>query len=79
MHPDLAPHLHTPECNKIIDELHNCHKTHAFAKFVGICNDIDRVLNVCLSGEREQNRQANKQKSQAMKDKLYANQKQSQN
>lgn len=52
---------------------------HAFAKFVGICNDIDRVLNVCLSGEREQNRQANKQKSQAMKDKLYANQKQNQN
>ena len=50
MHPNLSPHLHTPECNEIIQLLKQCHQN-TFQKYLGACNDLDRALNRCLKWE----------------------------
>jgi len=64
MHPDLSPHLHTPECNKLIESLKACHAENIFGKFIGRCNEIDSELWKCLKREREQNSANNRLKAQ---------------
>lgn len=63
MHPDLSPHLHSPECNKLIEELNKCHEVNKFGKFIGKCNAIDKELSRCLKNERRNNQAANRQKA----------------
>jgi COX assembly protein 2 len=63
MHPDLAPHLHTPECNRLIEALHQCHQENKFKKFLGVCNDANTAMLKCLKAEREQRRKENYDKS----------------
>ncbi|KAI8790924.1 Respiratory chain complex assembly or maintenance protein [Biomphalaria glabrata] len=65
MHPDLSPHLHTPECNELIAALKNCHADNPYKKFMGVCNDFDRAVTKCLNDERELKRQLNREKSAA--------------
>ncbi|XP_055849314.1 COX assembly mitochondrial protein 2 homolog [Episyrphus balteatus] len=63
MHTDLSAHLHTPECNKIINDLKDCHAQNTFGKFIGICNDLDNLLVKCLKQERINRSAANRAKA----------------
>jgi len=63
MHTDLSSHLHTPRCNKLIEELLACRKEHSFGKFVGYCNNITDKVESCLHEERIARRKANFEKS----------------
>lgn len=63
MHSDLSPHLHTPECNRLIDLLKRCHEENKYAKFLGVCNDFDQQVVGCLRNERKENSRKNREQS----------------
>jgi COX assembly protein 2 len=53
MHTPLDPHLHTPECNKIIAQLIKCHADRSkFVQLFGVCNDLDTQMRKCTKAER---------------------------
>lgn len=64
MHTDLSSHLHTPECNELIEQLKQCHTENKFAKFIGVCNTADQLVVNCLKKERIERSRLNREKAQ---------------
>ncbi|KAK7504581.1 hypothetical protein BaRGS_00004067 [Batillaria attramentaria] len=74
MHPDLASHLHTPECNALIEALQRCHVEHPVKMYMGYCNDFERVMTKCLKRERLEKRRLNQIKAKQLREKIIAGQ-----
>ncbi|PNI45629.1 CMC2 isoform 23 [Pan troglodytes] len=62
MHPDLSPHLHTEECNVLINLLKECHKNETCIisatysvqkKSSGVYHNILKFFGYCNDVDRE--------------------------
>lgn len=51
MHPNLAKHLHSSECNILIEEYEKCMAEHKFSKFLGTCAKIQAKMEQCIQNE----------------------------
>jgi COX assembly protein 2 len=50
MHPHLDLHIH-PHCVEAIKELERCHEENPVKKFFGVCNQVRRDMDKCLTEE----------------------------
>lgn len=70
MHTDLSPHLHTDECNNIINLLRQCRIDHPATKWIGKCNPEYDEMTKCLKRERLARRKKNFEASLERKERL---------
>ncbi|KHN84202.1 COX assembly mitochondrial protein 2 -like protein [Toxocara canis] len=61
MLPDLSPHLHTAECNFLIELLRNCQAENRLGKMFGACSYWDEAVWQCTKQERIWRRNNNPQ------------------
>ncbi|XP_022665161.1 COX assembly mitochondrial protein 2 homolog [Varroa destructor] len=59
MHVNLSSHLHTDECNKLINKLFKCYEAYKYGKFFGFCNGEYDDMRMCLRGERKSRQREN--------------------
>jgi len=75
MHPDLSPHLHSEECNLLIQQLKQCRDEHPWRKFTGYCDVLDNKVWKCCKAERlarrDRNRVLTKERQEALKQDLF--------
>jgi hypothetical protein len=51
MHPNLAKHLHSSECNILIEEYEKCMAENKFTKFLGTCGKLQSKMEQCIQRE----------------------------
>lgn len=56
MHQNLASHLHSDECNILIDEYKKCMEENKYGRFIGTCSSFQRKVEKCLLDELKQKR-----------------------
>lgn len=71
MHTDLSPHLHSTECNDLINQLKECHNLFPVKKFFGYCNTLDSAMVQCLKRERVQRSKENRERAKLKQQKLF--------
>ncbi|KAE9417930.1 hypothetical protein Angca_003274 [Angiostrongylus cantonensis] len=52
MLPDLSPHLHTQECNVLIEFLKRCYDENTIGRMFGRCSYWDEAVWQCTKMER---------------------------
>ena len=78
MHTPLDAHLHTPECNEIIQKLQECHAEHGkWTQFAfGVCEDLDTAMRKCTKQERRTRTKENHEISKVRNEEIRAKMKQ---
>lgn len=61
--PNFAPHLHTETCNRLLQQLLDCHRNNPVKRYFMACNHEHALVDKCLYLERERNRKANHEKA----------------
>ncbi|KJH52460.1 hypothetical protein DICVIV_01305 [Dictyocaulus viviparus] len=59
MLPDLSPHLHTRECNVLIELLKKCYQEKTIGRYFGKCSYWDEAVWQCTKKERILRRNSN--------------------
>ncbi|KAI6235144.1 COX assembly mitochondrial protein [Aphelenchoides besseyi] len=52
MQPDLSPHLHTVECNYLVELMKKCREENPWGRYFGKCNYWDEAVWQCTKKER---------------------------
>lgn len=71
MHTNLSSHLHSSECNDLINQLTECHNSFPIKKYFGYCNALDSAMVKCLKRERLQRSKENRERAKLKQQRLF--------